>query len=258
MQTTSPENAPFDEHLSQIATAWTVVFQAHAGPSEAVHAAQRAMLQRYSAAVYRYLLGAVRNPDVADDLFQEVALRFVRGDFKRADPGRGRFRDFLKTALYHLVVDYQRRQQRKAVPLGVGAPEPAVETSQADSDLEFLNIWRAELMNRAWQALAEVERQTGQVLYTVLRYRTDHPDVRSPQMAEQLAERLGKTVTGEWVRKRLHLAREKFTDLLVEEVARSVEDPTLPEIEHELVDLELLDYCRAALERRQQGDNKSL
>jgi hypothetical protein len=57
-------------------------------------------------------------------------------------------------------------------------------------------------------------------------------------------------VTAEWVRKRLFLAREKFTDLLLDEVARSLGDPSADEVEQELIDLGLFDYCRAALERR--------
>src|SRR5207302_1174530 len=82
------------------------------------------------------------------------ALRFVRGDFKRADPSRGRFRAFLKTALYHLVIDYQRR--RRHLPLTPEAPEPAVEAASLhDADRDFLATWRAELLNRAWQDLAQ-------------------------------------------------------------------------------------------------------
>jgi RNA polymerase sigma-70 factor (ECF subfamily) len=240
-----------NQRLSQITTTWTAVFQAHASYADQVGAAQRQLLQRYSPAIYRYLLGAVRSPDVADELFQEFALRLVRGDFKRADPERGRFRDFLKTTLYHLIVDHQRRQQRQLVPLAPGIPEPAVEPpSVADSDREFLAIWRAELMERAWEGLARLERETGQPLHTVLRLRTDNPDLRSPQMAEQLTARLAQPVTAEWVRKRLFLAREKFTDLLLQEIELSLGSPTESELEQELIDLGLLASCQAALARR--------
>jgi DNA-directed RNA polymerase specialized sigma24 family protein len=58
--------------------------------------------------VYRYLLKALRDPEAAAEQSQEFALRFVRSDFKEADPERGRFRDFLRTVLYHLVVNYYR------------------------------------------------------------------------------------------------------------------------------------------------------
>jgi hypothetical protein len=52
------------------------------------------------------------------------------------------------------------------------------------------------------------------------------------------------------VRQTLHRAREKFADLLLEEVARELDDPTPERLEEELSELSLLDQCRAALERR--------
>jgi RNA polymerase sigma-70 factor (ECF subfamily) len=86
-------------------------------------------------------------------------------------------------------------------------------------------------------------------LYAVLRFRADHPEMRSPQMAEELAARLGRPCTPAGVRQALHRAREKFADLLLDEVTHSLEDPTAEHLEQELVDLGLLDYCRPALER---------
>src|SRR5262249_42995545 len=81
--------------ISQIQTLWTVVGQAGGeGTTRAVNAAQEQLLERYGKAVYRYLLGALRDSDVADEVYQEFALRFVRGDLAGADPARGRFRDY--------------------------------------------------------------------------------------------------------------------------------------------------------------------
>ena len=74
-------------------------------------------MQRYCGSVYRYLLGALRNGDAAIELFQEFAMRFVRGDFHRASPTRGRFRDYVKTALINLVTDHFNRQNSKPRPL---------------------------------------------------------------------------------------------------------------------------------------------
>lgn len=244
----------FEQHLSQISTVWTVLFEAQACSDQAARAQQQ-LLQRYHAAVYRYLLGATRNPDAADELFQEFALRFVRGDFKRAHPERGRFRDFLRTALYHLVVDYYRQQRRTPRPLLTDSPEPAEESSfEAESDKRFLQVWRAELLNRAWAGLAQLERDTGQPLHTLLRYRAEHPDLRSAQMAETFSARLGKPVKAGWIRKQLFLARQRFTVKLIEEVRRSLGDaPSEEELFQELVHLDLLQYCRSALHQGGQA-----
>jgi RNA polymerase sigma-70 factor (ECF subfamily) len=250
---TNPANdstESIDQHLSQITTTWTVVRGAHAGSASMISTAQKQVLQRYGRAVYRYLLGATRNPDLADDLFQEFALRFVRGDMQRADPRSGRFRDYLKTTLYHLIVDNQRRSKRAAAPLTGDTSEPAFEESVTPtSDREFLSIWRAELMNRAWEVLAEIQRQTGQPVHVVLKLRTDQPTMKSPEMAEVLSVSLGRPVTSDWVRKRLFQAREHFTTALVDQVAATLDMPTQEALAQELSELGFLEGCRAALSR---------
>jgi len=239
-----------EQHLSHISTLWTLVRQAHADPADGGDA-RGALLERYSAAAHRYLLGALRDQEAADELFQEFALRFVRGDFRAADPDRGRFRDYLKTSLFHLIVDHQKRRQARALPLGPDVPEPAAPPDPSDSERDFLNSWREGLMDRTWQALEELERQTGQPHHTILRLRVEQPLLSSADLAAQVGDRLGKAFTVDGVRQALHRAREKFTDLLLEEVAGSLREPSREELERELIDLGLWTHCRSALERRQ-------
>jgi RNA polymerase sigma-70 factor (ECF subfamily) len=241
-----------NQRLSHISTLWTLIRQAHHGPADALSAAQRLLLERYGGAVHRYLLGALRDPDAADELFQEFSLRFLRGDFHRADPQRGRFRDLVKTALFHLIVDSQRRRQTRPHALTPQTPEPAVWSPDVpEADQAFLNDWREELLDRTWLALADLERRSGQPSYTVLRLRTDQPMLSSAELAEQLGARLGKRFTVDGARQALHRAREKFADLLLAEVTQSLEGPSQEELESELTDLGLLTYCRSALQRRQ-------
>jgi hypothetical protein len=237
------------ERLSQIPTLWSVVSQAHDEPGDAVIAAQRQLLERYGGAIRRYLLAAVRDPDGADELFQTFAYRFLHGDLRGANRERGRFRDYLKGVLFHLAVDYHKRPRAQPLPAEHSALV-AGQPSLVDSDREFLSSWRDELLARAWAALEQFERDAGQPYFTVLRYRADHPDTRSPQMAEELSSRLGKTLNSSSVRQSLHRAREKFADLLLDEVVQSLDSPSAESLEQELIDLELLEYCRPALERR--------
>ncbi len=147
-----------NEHLSQISTTWTMCFQAHQGTEEGeVKEARRLLLQRYGAAVYGYLRAALKDPDATDEMYQEFALKLVRGDFKRA-----------------------------------------------------------------------------------------HPEMQSPALAEKLSEQMGQPVNAAWVRKRLHLARGKFIELLLSEIRETLDEPTEDELQEELLDLGLLDYCRRA------------
>jgi RNA polymerase sigma-70 factor (ECF subfamily) len=246
------DDQELSSRLSQITTCWQVVLQAHQGQPSEVPIAQQLLMARYGGAVYRYLLAALRDLDAADELAQEFALRFLRGDFRRADPQRGRFRDFVKTAVLNLIIDYQRRQRtRQPLQLDSGMEPPAAEahlSSQLDHD--FLESWRGELLNRSWERLQKLEEQMGQPFYTVLRFRAENPETRSAQMAAQLAEKLGKALTAAGVRQTLHRAREKFADYLLDEVTHSLTRPTQEALEQELLDLKLLEYCRPALQRR--------
>jgi RNA polymerase sigma-70 factor (ECF subfamily) len=187
--------------LSHLATPWSDLEQAHGGGLPALDEARRRLLQHYSPAVYSYLLGAVRDPHVADDLFQEFALRLMRGAFRRADPSRGRFRDFLKTALGHLVTDHYRRQRRGPSP-DQGAPEPSADRSPlAEAEGRFAEEWRARLLERTFAALEAFERETGQPLHTLLHFRVEHPELSAAEMASQLSGRLGQEPSAAWVHK---------------------------------------------------------
>jgi RNA polymerase sigma-70 factor (ECF subfamily) len=233
-----------DEHLSQISTLWTMLLRAHARAGDA-EAAQHNLLERYGGAVGRYLLGAVHDPDVAADLTQEFAVRFLRGDFRRAEPGRGRFRDYLKTALIHLVTDHRRARAGAPGPL---PPVVAAPTDDpADDDVTFLVGWRAELLDRTWDALAAGHPTEHAVLLT----RVGGVDLASPALADAAGERLGRPLTAAAARKALQRAHGHFSELLVIEVTRSLGEPTPAELEAELQALDLLRYCRSALAKRE-------
>jgi DNA-directed RNA polymerase specialized sigma24 family protein len=244
----SSEN--LNQHLSQIQTLWTVVRKAH-GDAASAEVAQSQLLKRYGGAVRRYLLGALRDPDGADELFQEFALRLVKGSLGGADPERGRFRNFVKGVLFHLVADHHKGRQRRPQALTPDHPEPAVEPpTLADLDRDFVKSWRDDLLARCWAALAETERKGGKPYCTVLRFRADHADMPSQRMAEELSTQLGRPLTAAGVRQILHRAREKFADLILDEVIQSLEDPTAAQVEEELMELGLMVYCQPALQRR--------
>lgn len=233
-----------DDRLSRIATRWTAVFRAHGdAPTQAEAARHRLMLQ-YSGAAYRYLLGAVRDPDAAADLCQEFAVRFLRGDFRRADPGRGRFRDYLKRSLSHLVTDHFRARQAGPAPLAADAPEPPAADPAGEPD--FAAGWRQDVLDQTWKAL----RAENPAFHAVLLLRIENPDMQSPEMADRLTAELGKPMTPENVRKTMQRAQTKFADLLLDRVAESLDDPAA-DLEAELRELDLLKYCRTALARRQ-------
>ncbi len=105
--------------------------------------------------------------------------------------------------------------------------EPAVNDPEPDLDSNFLTSWREELLAHSWAALQEAETKTGQPVFSVLRSTgAEHPKLRSEGMAAGLSEQLGRPLTAANVRQLLHRARERFADIVLEEVLHSLDQPT--------------------------------
>ena len=85
--------------------------------------------------------------------------------------------------------------------------------------------------------------------HAVLLFRIENPDVPSPRMAEVLSARLGTSLRPDQVRKALQRSHARFAELLVDEVAITLGDPSREELAEELREVELLKYCRSALAR---------
>ena len=244
-----------DRHLSRIVTLWSIVRQAHGDSPEDARSAQEQLLQRYGGAVRRYLLASLRNEDAADEVFQEFALRFVRGDFQSADPELGRFRSFLKTVVFRLVVDHQRRRGRAAKQGNVPVEEIGDRnTPAAFSDEQFEKNWRDELLARTWSRLQEVEQSSRKPYYMVLRLRVDYPDLSSTELAERLSLEAGKPITAGNVRVLVHRSRQEFAELLLDEVGQSLPSADPDALEEELIALNLHDYCREVLQKRREDE----
>lgn len=241
-------------HLSRISTIWTMVAQAQKTPLGGERDVCLALIQRYQGAVYRYLLGALHDGDAADDLFQEFAVRVLQGTFRRADPQRGRFRDYLKTTLFHLITDYQVKRRRGPQPLDAIADQPASPWDEQEAERQFIDSWCKDLLARAWSVLARAEQEAGQPYYTVLKFRADHPQASSAELAAHLNAQVGsdQSYSEMSARKLLQRARTRFADALLDEVAYGLNHPNLEELERELIDLDLLAYCRSALDRRKK------
>jgi RNA polymerase sigma-70 factor (ECF subfamily) len=240
------------ERLSRIETRWSLVARSQGGPQEAEAVAQAALLERYQQAIYRHLIRGTGNANLADELFQEFALRFMRGDFRRANEERGRFRDYVRAALNNLI-RANRAPQAGQVSLQHAEQVPATE-EPIDLDGEFLTNWRRALFDRAWEGLASLEVPGGQPFHTALRLRFDQPDLTAGQMAELLTARLQprEPYTEAATRKLVQRARDLFTDLLLDEIERSLGNPSLEELEQEVIDLGLQPYCKRGLERRRK------
>src|SRR6476619_5714252 len=140
------------DRLSQISTLWTALRRAHGGDDDDDRRLLAGLIERYHTAAYRYLVATARNPGVAADLFQEFAVRFLRGDFRRASPDRGRFRDYLRATLINLA--RRRPGVLRPGPAAAADPDqlPAADADEsAAADESFLAHWRESLLDAAWK-----------------------------------------------------------------------------------------------------------
>jgi len=240
--------------LSQIATNWALIRKAHGESSDEARMAQARLFECYQRAIYSYLVKSLRSFDAAQEVIEEFAIRLVQGRFRGVDPERNRFRDYLKTTLIRMLIDYRRAAARgpREVNLDTAAlAEVAENTNEAAT---FDATWREELLNRTWEALAAYEQEKGQPYYTVLRYRAEHPDEPSADMAKTLSQHLGHEYRADAIRQILQRARKKYADLLLEEVAATLPGGALEAVEVELIALQVFPHCRSALHRRRQAD----
>lgn len=244
-----------DRRLNQISTIWTLVRRAHSPVEEERLPAQVALLERYQRAIYRFLLRALNSDaDAADETFQEFALRFSRGDFQAVDPTRGRFRDYIKTVIINLVIHHHRQKNRQR---GLD-PEVANNLTDIrgplDAEAAFMECWRKELLDRAWEGLAAQQRDEGPPFHAALRLHFERGDLSSAQLARALNDRLqpAAAYSEASIRKVLQRAREKFADLLLEETGRSLQTTALEDIEAELRELGFWPHCQSAMEKRKK------
>jgi RNA polymerase sigma-70 factor (ECF subfamily) len=245
-------------NLADVPTQWSRIWKAGETEGDTAAAARNELLVHYHEAVQRYLRLALRDDNAADQLYSDFALRVLHADpfLKRADPERGRFRDYLKAILHRMVIDYYRGRGGEPAPLVPGGDSEPVEESPAPPEEEqrFRECWRQELIGLAWRALEQGERASGQPYATLMRLQEEQPGLRSAQLAEQLTARLGRPFTAAGVRQLIHRGRELFGDLLVREAAHSLEvslsNPgAVARVEEELIDLGLFfSYCKTALE----------
>ena len=105
-----------NSRLSRITTIWTTIREAHETDGDDAARARRDLVERYQGAAFRYLLGALRDVDAAEEVFQEFALRVVVGRFSGADAEKGRFRDYLRTISISICLGSERPNQCQLTP----------------------------------------------------------------------------------------------------------------------------------------------
>ena len=236
-------SSSFENRLSNISTNWDELIAAHEDDqfSHAGSLLRGEILRRYANCVFQYILGATKNHHAAEDLTQEFALRFVRGDFRNVDPRRGRFRDYLKASLRNSVTDFFRSKTNDENIDSFGDNQARFMELES-LETTFAEQWRQRMLGITWSALQDFESAKQTQYYSVLFLRTEHPSSSSEDLAGLFSDQRGRDVTAAWIRQTLHRARSKFAELLIEEVSKTLNSNSRQEISDELADLGLKKY----------------
>ena len=231
--------------LDAITTSWTLVRRAHADTISSAPA-RNALLMRYSTAIRGYVRALMQDDSTADEVAQDLIVRMLQGDFAGANPERGRFRDFMKVVVKNMVRNYWSRQNRRR-PANIDVND--LEIGEEAEEEPFLAEWRNNILNLAWAALEQYERDNeSSSAFTLLQLRQEFPDDSSEQLAQRLSDKLGKEVRADAGRQQLKRARRRFADLLIREVADSLEDPSPEAVADELRTVGLYEYVGDILE----------
>lgn len=233
-----------DRRLDEINTRWSLFGAVRSSQESDAAAARGALALRYNRAIRDYLGALVRDDSLADEIAQEVVVKLLSGRFDGADPRRGRFRDLLKVSVKNAVRSrWTSDARRRTEPLL--KDETALTSNDEVSSDAWESAWRENLLQNAWKALEEFQQShPGSIAYSVLRARAAEPDADMESLAKRILDETGRDLRADALRQQLRRARLRFAQLLVEEIAAALSDPSPQRVEDELIAVGLHAYIK--------------
>ena len=94
------------------------------------------LIQRYKEKVYSYILLNVKNPSVADDIFQDTFVKVMSSLHSRSYSDEGKFLSWIMRIAHNLVIDYYRYEKNNGQTSCDENDFVLNSTSLADSTVE--------------------------------------------------------------------------------------------------------------------------
>jgi RNA polymerase sigma factor (sigma-70 family) len=229
------ENGSFASRRNErfTATHWSVVLAARGGSSSRARAALESLCRAYWYPLYAFVRRMGHSPHDAEDSVQGFfAVCLEKNYLAAADEAKGRFRSFLLLALKRFLA--RERDKSRAGKRGGGEKPIALDglTAEARYALEPANHLSADkLFERRW-ALTLLEQ-------VLSRLRDEQAAAGQAEAFEQLKEfllagghgtpyaelaaRLGRSEGA--VKVAVHRLRQRYRELLQEEIANTVTSP---------------------------------
>jgi RNA polymerase sigma-70 factor (ECF subfamily) len=216
-----------------VTTHWSEVLAAGEGCSAKAQAALEQLYRTYWYPVYAYLRRQGHTPEDAQDHTQELFARLLAGNqLAGLTRGKGRFRSYLLLALRHFLIN--ERQRARASKRGGSQPTVPLDLVLAENryDLEPVHSVTAEtIFERRW-ALTLLDnvltRLRAECVEAGREEQFDQLKVfltaeKSPLTYTQIGRRLGLSEGS--VKSAVSRLRQRYRELVQEEVARTVANP---------------------------------
>ena len=236
-------DAPLDSRAGGrsnfVTTQWGLVTAASAEGAAEARAALEEFYRLYCYPVYAFIRRRGHGRQDAQDLTQDFFVHLLeKGTMSRADPQRGRFRNFLLGALQHFLANAGERAC--AGKRGGGCQWVFLDDDTADDRYQlaapegmtaeklFEAQWAGALVEATFTRLrCELESEgKGHVFEALQGFLHGREDASYQQVADALSLSLGALKTA------IHRLRGRYRALLREEVARTVAAPA--EVDEEL------------------------
>jgi len=215
-------------------TSWSKVLAVREGSETEAQAALQWLCSVYWYPVYAFVRRTVRDPETARDLTQAFFLDLIeRGSFARADPGKGRFRDFVLASLRNFLS--HERDRAGALKRGGGTMTFSLDVDEAERRFKREpsdHLTPEQVFERRW-ALALMESAMGRLRSEsssseggALLFRQLQPFLTGEgprQHYREVAGNLGRNETA--IKSAVHRLRRRYGAILREEIAATLADP---------------------------------
>ncbi len=221
-------------------THWSVVRAAAGLGTPAAVQALETLCRTYWRPVYVYILREGVTPEEAKDLTQAYFQHLIASDIPaQADARKGKFRSFLLLTLKHFLTDEARRARKsRSIPSSFLLPLDTSETQTIAAEAWYTQTAPGTAFDRSWahslvyetRRKLEAECGSGDKHEFFLAARDYLPGGQCQRPYAELAEGLRMDLNV--VKVRIHRLRERFGELLKEEIAQTVS--TSAEVDEEL------------------------
>lgn len=226
-------------------TRWTLVRRAVGTDDAAARAALAALCAGYWYPLYAFIRRSGKSPPDAEDLTQGFFARLLeKGTLAAADPEKGKLRTFLLACARHYLADEHDRAQAQKRGFGLvtsfdaAQAEERYATEPVDNltpDRLFQRRWALTLVEETLRLLGEEWHAQGKgPLFDSLRPFLGfgpEPERRYEDLAPALAMPVGT------LKNHVFRLRTRWRELLFEQVAATLDEPTEGEIKAELSEL---------------------